>query len=255
MQAGHTVIAVEDIYSTTSDSISSFPSEIQNPNLPTYNTLTPELFLDNDLLEDDNTPPEEESDNEPASPTILHNQRFHTGAFNIDGYTDFNTCYNKFLFHHRLPSFSAPQTIGTFLQNIREHFSTFYSNQYIRITVKQHPYYDSVFTEGHIYLPHENILPDHTTFIPLEELSQFYKLELKSSNSSPLTLLSNPTYFPLNLSICTHNICGFNQKLKQQVWEDYCLTNNLDIISLTETKLAYNSFYSKPLATSSYIYF
>ena len=65
----------------------------------------------------------------------------------------------------------APQTIGTFLFNIREHFPIFYSNQYIRISVKQHPFHDTVFTEGHIYLPHEDILPNHTTYIPLEELS------------------------------------------------------------------------------------
>jgi endonuclease/exonuclease/phosphatase family metal-dependent hydrolase len=31
---------------------------------------------------------------------------------------------------------------------------------------------------------------------------------------------------------------GFNEELKQQIWEDYCLSNKLDIISITETKIA-----------------
>ena len=83
VQAGYMVTAVEDIPPTTSDSTLSSPSEVQNPNPLTNYTQTPEFFLDNDFLKDDDTLLDDESDNEPASHTSLHNQRFHTGAFNI----------------------------------------------------------------------------------------------------------------------------------------------------------------------------
>ena len=70
---------------------------------------------------------------------------------------------------------------------------------------------------------------------------------------------NNPHNFqkPLLLSISTHNVRGFNQDLKKQVWEQYCYANNLDIISLTETKLSQSNQYltSKPFKTSHYTYF
>ena len=252
MLARHTVTVVEDTSLTSSDPISPPPSEIQNLNPPTDNTQTPELFLDNDLLEDNNTFLEEESNNELIPPSNLYNQRFSTGAFNIDNYTEPNACYNKFLHYHRLPSFSAPQTIRIFLQNICEYFPIFYSNEYIRITIKQYPFHNTVFTEGHIYLPHERILPGHTTYIPIEELSEFYKLELKSfylsTNITNLTtsiqtqsILNQPNTHNLNLTIATHNVRGFNVASKRQIWEDYCTNHNISIASITETKISHKT--------------
>ena len=41
----------------------------------------------------------------------------------------------------------------------------------------------------------------------------------------------------LSLNIVTHNIRGYNNPLKKQLWEDFCLSHNYNIISLTETKL------------------
>ncbi|CAG8735724.1 15834_t:CDS:1, partial [Dentiscutata heterogama] len=67
---------------------------IQNLNPPTNNIQTLELFLDNNLLEDNNTFLEEESNNELISSPNLYNQRFSTRAFNIDNYTKPNACYN-----------------------------------------------------------------------------------------------------------------------------------------------------------------
>ena len=66
-----------------------------------------------------------------------------------------------------------------------------------------------------------------------------------------------PSSNPLTLSICTHNVRGLNQDLKKQVWEQYCLDNNLNIISLTETKLSQSNQYltSKPFRTPYYTYF
>jgi exonuclease III len=60
---------------------------------------------------------------------------------------------------------------------------------------------------------------------------------------------------PLTLSICTHNVRGLNQDLKKQVWEQYCLENNLNIISLTETKLSNEYLTTKPHKTPHYTYF
>ena len=41
-----------------------------------------------------------------------------------------------------------------------------------------------------------------------------------------------------NIKILTHNIQGANDKLKMQIWLEYCHKNNFNIISMTETKLA-----------------
>ena len=62
---------------------------------------------------------------------------------------------------------------------------------------------------------------------------------------------------PLALSICTHNVRGFNQDLKKQVWEQYCLEHQIQIIGLTETRLSSSNKYltSKPFKTAHYTYF
>src|SRR5260364_430447 len=72
-----------------------------------------------------------------------------------------------------------------------------------------------------------------------------------SNNMLPPQLIDRSG--PLFLAICTHNIRGLNQNLKTQVWEQFCLTNNLNIISLTETKLSKEAF--KPNKTLHYTYF
>jgi len=59
---------------------------------------------------------------------------------------------------------------------------------------------------------------------------------------------------PLNLSICTHNVRGYNEDLKQQVWEDFCLANNLKIISITETKIAANNPITKLQKSKHFTY-
>ena len=168
------------------------------------------------------------------------------------GTIDPTTCYNKFLFHHKLPPLEHPQTIFTFLKYLRDDFPLYYSPSYIRISILNKKDTNNYYEEAHIYLPNEPYpLPNHFT-PPFQDLLRWFRYTpLKTSSPSPY----DSTHYPLNLSICTHNIRGFNQKSKQQVWEDYCLANNLDIISLTETKLAFSSFYSKPLATPSYTYF
>ncbi|RIB00354.1 hypothetical protein C2G38_2234604 [Gigaspora rosea] len=42
----------------------------------------------------------------------------------------------------------------------------------------------------------------------------------------------------LNLNIATYNAQGYNAPLKRQLWEEFCLSNNIQICSITKTKLA-----------------
>jgi len=58
----------------------------------------------------------------------------------------------------------------------------------------------------------------------------------------------------LSLALCTHNVRGLNEDLKQQIWEDYCLSNNLNIISITETKIAANNPITKLQKSKHFIY-
>ena len=158
------------------------------------------------------------------------------------GTIDLLTCYNKFLFHYKLPPLHHPQTIHTFLYYLFQEFSSYYSPYYIKISILNKKDKDNNYVEAHIYLPNETcLLPNHF-FPPFQDLLRWFRYVLLKSNTQ--TIYSP---FPLNLSICTHNIRGFNKNLKQQVWEHYCLFNNLDIICLTETKLASNSLTLKPL--------
>jgi len=106
--------------------------------------------------------------------------------------------------------------------------------------------------EAHIYLLHSNnILPNHIILNHFT-LSQYYNTPLKSFTniiipelddnlniSNPITnpsTLSN-TNSTLYLNIITHNIQGFNVPIKRQLWEEYCLKENFNIVSITETKL------------------
>ena len=45
-----------------------------------------------------------------------------------------------------------------------------------------------------------------------------------------------------SLIIGTHNIQGMNDSIKFQQWIEFCNANSLDIISITETKLAQSKF-------------
>src|SRR5207253_10133747 len=58
----------------------------------------------------------------------------------------------------------------------------------------------------------------------------------------------------LNLNIVTHNVQCFNIPIKRQLWEEYCLKENFNIVSITETKL--NTLRSqKFLNTKHFSYF
>src|SRR5260364_149926 len=93
---------------------------------------------------------------------------------------DPSICYNKFLYHYRLQSLLSLQTVGSFLTYLQEEYPMFYTEQYIRISIK-YSRIDYVFEEAHIYLSQEFLLPNHF-FVPFEDFHLFYKALLKSNN-------------------------------------------------------------------------
>ena len=129
-------------------------------------------------------------------------------------------CYNKFLTYYNLPLLNNNQTIKSFLNHLKSHKSN----------------YKTIFSfnpklgEAHIYTPN-NIHPlNNHLFIESYQLPIYYNLPLKSQTHP--TTNSN-----LNLNIVTHNVQGFNVLTKRQLWEEYCLKENFNIASITETKL------------------
>ena len=66
------------------------------------------------------------------------------------------------------------------------------------------------------------------------------------------TDLTNIEHTKQHLTIATHNIQGYNTTTKRQLWLDYCISQQLDIISLTETKLAHSQYTHLTLHNNNY---
>ncbi|CAG8788969.1 21360_t:CDS:1, partial [Gigaspora rosea] len=152
VQAGHTVISIEDIILNISEPILSSPSEILLSN------------INNNLL--------------PNYPNDEHIQQHNS--------THFLSCYNIFLAYYNIPPLKSKQTIRSFLQ----YFDKISTEQYQYYPIQL--LFDATKEEAHIYLPTENItepgssdlLPRHT---PILELNKYYKYPLKSNNNRPST--------------------------------------------------------------------
>ena len=162
-------------------------------------------------------------------------------------------CYNQFLLYYNLPFLNYNQTIKSFLSYLQSHkfdHNTIFS-------------YNSELNEAHIYIPNNlHLLNDHF-FIEMNQLALYLNSPLKSNTSTitnlPLNLNTNPSPLPhtnsnLNLNIVTHNVQGFNVLTKRQLWEEYCLKENFNIASITETKLN-TSRSQKFLKTKNFSYF
>src|ERR1043165_841553 len=63
---------------------------------------------------------------------------------------------------------------------------------------------------------------------------------------------SNNTYVQQHLTIATHNIQGYNNITNRQLWLDYCISQQFDIISLTKTKLAHFQYTHLTLHNNNY---
>ncbi|RIB01274.1 hypothetical protein C2G38_2231364 [Gigaspora rosea] len=221
--------STEDNYST-SDTISSSPSEVQlsfNTSLSLTATSSnnypiPEIY-DESLLEKDF------SDEEIELPTnSLSERNYINPNLNLLEIYDPKACYNKFLYYHRLQTLPSPQTVGSFLHYIQEYYPMFYSNQYIKISIKPHSRFDNIFTEAHIYLPYENFIPDHIIFPPLEDLLYYSDIELKSPNNKFQTPIFTDTSLNTN---------GLLQPTKKLLIEETLNQNLYDIFGLSETHL------------------
>ena len=55
-----------------------------------------------------------------------------------------------------------------------------------------------------------------------------------------------------HLTIATHNIQGYNNITKRGLWLDYCISQQFDIISLTETKLTQSQYTHLILHNNNY---
>jgi exonuclease III len=60
------------------------------------------------------------------------------------------------------------------------------------------------------------------------------------------------THTQQHLTIATHNIQGYNNITKRQLWLDYCISQQFDIISVTETKLAQSQYNNFTLHNNNY---
>ena len=143
-----------------------------------------------------------------------------------------NTCYNLFLSQHNLPLLTENETLDSLLIHLSNHSFS----QLILISINQ------TLTETHIYLNlNEPILKNHQILEPTQFLN-YYHLPIRTNSTNPnlqttFNTNTNNTDNLLSLNIVTHNVRGYNNSLKKQLWEDFCLSHNYNIISLTETKL------------------
>src|SRR5260363_429916 len=260
--------ASTEINPSTSDTISSCHTEVPlqyhtHLSLPIQQyssiyTVEQEIYNEYELLPD-------ESDNNLNISTIHTNTIEET---NTDFYPNSSEIYepsiyyNKFLYYHRLQSLSSPQTVGSFLTYLQDEYPMFYSQQYIRISIK-YSRIDYYIPEAHIYLLHEHLLPNHF-FVPFEDFSLFNNVPLKSSYPMPRAISTSinsnleqvqDQISPLNLSICTHNIQGYNNNLKRLMWEHYCLSHDIQISCITETKISSNNSSTYFIKFSQFSYF
>jgi len=164
------VSASTENFNNTSDTISLSSSEVQLSS-NTFSLLTA-TYPDDELLPDDN----ENTNTELYTNPLLEDTSTNLYSETSEIY-DPLACYNKFLYHHRLQTRPSPQTVGSFLEYIQENHPIYYSNQYIRISIKPHPRISYYFMEAHIYLPYEDFIPGHF-FSPFDDLHCFYKLKL-----------------------------------------------------------------------------
>ena len=167
------------------------------------------------------------------------------------------TCYNLFLQKHNLPLLLKPQTLKSFTKHLRKQ--SFPYPYKISINI--------ITLETHIYLStKDKLLPNHILLLP-NQFPIYYDSSIKSSyndyqknntlsfaTTSQIDNSMSSNSSTLNLNIVTHNVQGYNTPTKRQLWEEFCLKNNLHIISITETKIS-SSKSKKFLNTPQFTYF
>src|SRR5260363_306947 len=240
---------------------SSNPAETPSPNTfftTSKKTTIPSIFINTSLskskpLKDFTF---EDSDNDNTSPTtntILGKPNNPPPSSLLDLYNP-TTCYNKFLSYHKLQLLPSPQTIASFTQFIKSNYSTFFSEQYIKLFVQIKNKYNS--EEAYIYLLHEtSLLPNHSP-LPFKNLINFLNIPLKSNcptnipslqtcelslNQPSIHPTSNPSptleYASIPIKIASLIINGLIQPNKKLSILEALNNNSFEILGLSETHL------------------
>jgi exonuclease III len=145
------------------------------------------------------------------------------------------TCYNQFLNYYNYPTLDPNQTLESFIQHLTKLNHKLPFKISINFLLKETHIYNDIF---------DPLLPQHTLLHPTNYF-KFFNLPIRSQTSNNSLLLN----------IATHNIKGYNQSLKRKLWEEYCLSNNLHIISLTETKISAQNTALQFFNTKDFSYF
>ena len=283
VKAGHTVSdSIEGIQKVLAFNTSN-PAETPSPN--TFFTTSNKTTILSIFINTTSSKPKpskdspfEDSDNDNVSPTTktILGKPNNPPLSNLLDLYDPNTCYNKFLSFHKLQLLPSPQTLASFIQFIKSNYPNFFSDQYIKISIKtktkQNP------EEAHIYLPHEtSLLPNHS-LLPFKNLANFSNTPLKSDYSISTNIPSlqtcelslnqtsnhpilNPSsisdhttpdstllqtlssslqteYFSIPIKIASLNINGLRQPNKKLSLSDMLNNNSFDILGLSETHLS-----------------
>jgi ribonuclease HI len=204
---------------------------------------------------------------------------------------DTNVCYNKFLSYYQLPLLPYPQTIETFLLHLNQNQFKLYNTVIISIKdnyseahiylpnqanlLNNHFFIQSFEYKRFLQLPLKSFstisnidlsfflspTPPSSLEVALDEtpIQETQALNNNCTNRYPGSPSNSqakpPTHKPLDLGICTHNVRGYNTDLKRQIWEDFCLTHGINIISITETKIAENNSITKIHKSSHFTYY
>ena len=246
-----------------SDSISSKPSEMQTHNniftLPITQPSLLSMFLNTLYLISTTylNLSSEDSDNDNISPTtctILGKPPTSLPSNLLEIY-DTSTCFNKFLLYYKLQLLPSLQTITLFLSYIQTTYPSFFSEQFIKISIKQNET-DNNNNEAYIYLPNKTTLLQNYFMSPFKNLLAFSNTSLKSdytisiqipslqSCESSLNAFPNqfnspsdpiPEYISLPINIASLNINGLSQSNKKLSIIEMLNTNTFDILGLSET--------------------
>ena len=262
VKAGHTVSeSIEGTQKVLAFN-SSNPAKTPSPNTfftKSSKTTIPSIFINtsSSKTKSSKNSISEDSDNDNISPTtntILGKPNNPPPLSLLDLY-DPTTCYNKFLSYYKLQLLPSPQTIASFIQFIKSNYPTFFSDQYIKISIQTKTEHNP--KEAHIYLPHEtSLLPNHY-LLSFKNLLHFQNIPLKSNyftnipslqtcelslnqpSNHPLSNLSlTPEHASIPIKIASLNINGLTQPNKKLAISETLNNNTFQILGLSETHLS-----------------
>ena len=146
-------------------------------------------------------------------------ETYYTSDIISSHHSEVNICYNIFLQLFNLLLLNSKQTLGTFITHLK---NCDFKKPFI-ISI------NNTHTETHVLKSIYNDLPKNHYILPTHLYNLYQHIPILTNNTNN----SNNLYF----NIATHNVRGYNTSVKRQLWEQYCIENSLNIISITETKI------------------